>query len=740
MVKVKEFPHLSPDGTINVEAWLQHAAKQYSKTDMAIIRHASVLAKLAGEERPTLTGISCLEQGLSMAEILIDLQLDAETIAAALVYSSAHLAGLSSEDIRDHLGENVTKLVRGTIQMDAIRTMHSIEGKDHSHIENIRKMLLAMVEDMRVVLIKLAERTSIMRTLDVFDEKTCYGIAKETMEIYAPLANRLGIGQIKWELEDRSLRYIEPIAYKEIAGLLHETRIAREKYIQDFIDLLSAQLTANAVTHFEVNGRVKHIYSIYRKMLKKKVGFSQLYDLNAVRVLVDTIEDCYAALGAVHSTWQPISHEFDDYIATPKPNGYRSIHSAVVGPENKNIEIQIRTYQMHQESEHGVAAHWLYKEGKQQKAGYEAKIAWLRQVLSWQKELVKNEAASAEISQPVIMDDTVYVSTPAGAIIDLPKGSTPLDFAYHIHSEIGHRCRGAKVNGNMVPLTYQLNTGEQVEILTGKNPNPSRDWLNPHLGYLISSRAKAKVHHWFKQQDYDINFVDGQAAIEREIQRLALPNVDLEKVASKLHFKNPKDMLAALGCGDLRMAQVLGAIQVLIEISKKTTADTSNVAVPTKAPTKPRGTGISIAGVGNLLTHTAGCCKPLPGDDIVGFITQGQGVSIHRKDCRNILSLSDEKNARLFEVDWQTNTADAYPVDIAVQALDRAGLVRDITTLIANEKLNLVGMTTTTSKSENLAQINLTVEIPDLNTLSHLLDRIKQIPNVFEIRRVKDLS
>lgn len=732
MVKIKDLPHLAPDGTINIEAWLQHAASQRTQREMQLIRNASVLSKLAGEEQPTLTGVSCLQQGLTMAEILLDLHLDAETIAASLVYCCVQFAGLSLEDVRDHLGEQVAKLVRGVTRMDAIRTLPGLDSENYAQLENVRKMLLAMVEDMRVVVIKLAERTAIMRTIEVFDETTCKQIAKETMEIYAPLANRLGIGQLKWELEDRSLRYLEPTAYHDIAKSLHESRLSREQYIQDIIDQLQTSLQESGLKEFEVQGRVKHIYSIYRKMLRKKLHFDQLYDLNAVRILVTTIEHCYTALSIVHGLWHPIQSEFDDYIATPKPNGYRSIHTAVTGPNEKNIEVQIRTFQMHKESEHGVAAHWRYKEGGEQKASYEAKIAWLRQVLAWQKDLTRKGIA-VDSTQTTIIEDRVYVFTPTGEIIELQQGSTPLDFAYHIHSEVGHRCRGAKINGTIVPLTHILKTGEQIEILTAKHPNPSRDWLNPHLGYIKSARAKAKIHHWFKLQDYDKNLADGQAMLERESQRLALANIDQEKIAHKLHFKNSKDMFAALGCGDLRMSQVLGAIQLQEELAKKSESELTQP--PLRAPTKTTGAGINIAGVGNLLTHTAQCCKPVPGDGVVGFVTQGRGVSIHRMDCPNILHLEPDHHNRLFEVDWGQAEKNTYPVDIIVDAYDRPGLVRDVTTLIANERINLIAMTTLTNRTENSAHITLTIETQGLQFLSKILDRIKQIPNVLEAKR-----
>lgn len=736
MVKIKDSLYLNSDGSVNVEAWLKHAAEFFNREDVHFIRHACVLTQLAGENHPTITGVSCLQQGLTMAEILFDLQSDKATITAALVYSSVQFTELSIDDIRDHLGEDVAKLVQGALQMNAIHTLSDHTTANHTQLENARKMLLAMVEDMRVVLIKLAERTAIMRSLKVFLPIIAKNFAQETMDIYAPLANRLGIGQLKWELEDLSLHYIEPQAYAEIATLLNERRIERDNYVQNFVTILKKALQDAHIQHFEIKGRAKHIYSIYRKMQKKKLTFQQLFDLNAVRILVNSIEECYTALSIVHSLWQPIAKEFDDYVATPKPNGYRSIHTAVIGPNNKNVEVQIRTYQMHQASEHGVAAHWQYKEGAQQKADYQAKIAWLRQVLDWQKELAKTGAAPQEAETTTFMDDRVYVFTPGGDIVDLPQGATPLDFAYHIHSEVGHRCRGAKVNGNIVPLTYTLNTGEQIEILTAKQPNPSRDWINPHLGYLTTARAKAKVHHWFKLQDYDKNCVDGQALLERECQRLAihLNEIDQEKLAQKLHFKIKKDMFAALGSGELRMVQIINAIQAQQESNKKITEENTNV-IPLRPSKQSTPKGINIAGIGNLLTHTARCCKPVPGDAAIGFITQGHGVALHRRDCPNVLNLDEEKQQRLVEIDWGTKENQLYPIDIFIEAYDRPGLIRDISTLIASEKIPLISFNSATNKTDNIAHVNITVEINNLSILSKLFDRIRHIPNVLDVKR-----
>jgi GTP pyrophosphokinase len=731
MVKIKNSLYLNEDGSINLEAWLHHAAMQRNQGDFKLIRQASILSQIVGETKVTPTNISCLQQGLTMAEILLDLHLDKETIAAALIYSGATYAELCPETINDHLGPQVTKLIEGTKQMDAIR-ISNMATIYQTQLENMRKMLLAMVKDMRVVLIKLAERLTTMRTLDNLAEETRQPYAQETLDIYAPLANRLGVGQLQWELEDLSLHYLEPEVYGKIASLLQERLVDREAYVQTLIVELRTVLENAHLQNFQLHGRVKHIHSIYRKMQQKKLAFKELYDLNAIRILVNTVKDCYNALSIIHGLWPPINGQFDDYIATPKSNGYRSIHTAVLGPGHKTLEIQIRTHQMHQESEHGLAAHWQYKENSQQNESYQTKIAWLRQVLEWQKELVKRGKATVP-GLTTVLDDRIYVFTPNGDIIDLPKGATPLDFAYHIHSEVGHRCRGAKINGAIVPLTYQLKIGEQVEILTTKQGTPSRDWLNPNLGYLYTARAKAKAHHWFKNQDYDKHIDDGQALFDKECQRLGLLAIDQEKLAHKLHFKTKKEMLAALGSGDLRFSQLLNVIQAQEPVQE------ANLAIePEILLGKPRSSlpeGITIAGVTDLLTQTAGCCKPVPGDTIQGFITQGRGIVLHRNDCVHLLNLESNKQNRLVSANWGEEVSQIYPVDVSVEAYDRPGLVRDISTLIANEKLNLIALTLSSNKLEPKAFINLTIEISNLTSLSKVLDRIKQVPNVVDVRR-----
>ncbi len=738
MVKIREkqMPVLA-NGSINYEIWLSHIAEKLDTNNINLLRNACILAQLAGEEEPNFCGESCLHQGLVMAEVLADLNLDQETIAAAIIHSSVQYADLSREDIQEHLGDTIADLINGVSKMDAVSTLEhhsSIHDQDHVQIDSLRRMLLAMVEDVRVVLIKLAERVYMMRVAHILSNIRRPQLAKETLAIYAPLASRLGIGQLKWELEDLSFRYIDPETYKRIAKLLASRRIDRDKYVENVIATLEEQLHKEGIHAPQIHGRAKHIYSIYRKMQRKNIDFAQIYDATAVRVLVPTIKDCYTVLSTVHSLWKHIPEEFDDYVATPKPNGYRSIHTAVVGPENKNIEVQIRTFDMHEESELGVAAHWIYKEGGTHRSGYEEKIAWLRQVLEWQQELSEQDQPLEEIRAQAF-DDRVYVFTPANHIVDLPRGSTPVDFAYNIHSEVGHRCRGAKINGKIVPLTHKLSTGEQVEIITAKEAGPSRDWLNPHHGYLKSSRAKAKILHWFKQQDYDKNLARGEDMFAQELKRLNIDSIDIDKLAPQLNYKSGRDVLAALGCGDVRITQIHSLLQAQLRPSEEIE---SKIKTQTRPRAKKNKDDITVSGVGNLLTHIARCCKPVPGDPIIGYITFGRGVSIHNRNCPNIVEASKAKQERLVEVEWGEETKDSYPVDILITANDRAGVARDITNVLSNAKVSLLALNTEKNKTENIVTVSLTIEIDDISQLSRILEQMNQLPNVHEVKRKRD--
>ncbi|OGV46592.1 MAG: GTP diphosphokinase, partial [Legionellales bacterium RIFCSPHIGHO2_12_FULL_42_9] len=527
-----------------------------------------------------------------------------------------------------------------------------------------------MVDDVRVVLIKLAERLCVLRTSVPMPEAMRCQIATEAMSIYAPLANRLGIGAIKWEMEDLAFRYLQPDKYKAIASGLKAKRLERDAYVDCIVKTLNQHLTQMHIVHFAVYGRSKHIHSIYRKMERKNVQLQEIYDATAVRILVETTPQCYEVLGLVHTLWQQVMVEFDDYIAHPKSNGYQSLHTAVQGLEGRVFEVQIRTFQMHEQAEMGVAAHWKYKEGGVRKRqAHERKIEWLREVLAWHRDMAINKGVTETVEKE-FLDDRVYVFTPDGDVLDLPWGVTPLDFAYHVHTDMGHRCRGAKVNGRIVPLTYALKTGDKIEILTGKDLRPSRDWINSHLGYLKTSRAKAKVLHWFKMQDYDKNKCEGQELLDNELKILGIKSERLYEVLPALGLKNIDDLRAAIGRGDMKLGQV---------ISHLTPMDAPVVNLARVQPVVKQDTlrsDLCIEGVGRLLTHMARCCQPLPGESVIGYITVARGVSVHRQDCFNIVHASERQKKRFLEVSWGTNLRERYMVDVLMRAFDRPGLLR----------------------------------------------------------------
>jgi GTP pyrophosphokinase len=742
MVTVRQDQPLLEDGRLNAEQWLQLLSDKVEIADVAQIRYACHLAETAqflneDEFQPTDTGwpdgYGCMNVGIEMAEILADLQLDQDTLVAAIIYRAVRERRIDIDLVRQKLGETVASLIEGVLQMAAIGTLvvpvnKSVLGQQQSQMDNIRKMLVAMIDDVRVALIKLAERTCAIRAVKNAGRQRKMRVAREVFDVYAPLAHRLGIGHIKWELEDLSFRYLEPVSYKRIATLLEEKRLDRQQYIDDVIELVQNSLTRMGIDA-EINGRAKHIYSIWRKMQRKKIPFDQVYDVRAIRILVPEVRDCYAVLGVVHSLWKHIPQEFDDYIASPKPNGYSSLHTAVLGPKGRTLEIQIRTHDMHEDAELGVCAHWLYKgtDTKSKQDAYEQKITWLRQVLQWQDDMGNLDGLGEELDIGV-SQDRVYVFTPNGHVVDLPSGSTPLDFAYRVHTEVGHACRGAKVDGKIVPLTYSIKTGQQIKILTAKEPKPSRDWLNPDLGYLATSRARAKVQHWFKEQARDQNIVDGREMLDGELKRLSIEDIDLQSLSEKLSLKNADDLHARIGAGDLRLGQVVHAAQSFVRPA---------VAKPLelKKPKERTHDDIQVQGVGSLLTTLASCCKPVPGDPIVGYITRGKGVSIHKQDCSNIIYLQRKEDERIISVDWGSDPEDTYPVDVAITAYDRAGLLRDITLIMANEKINLTSMNTLSNKDSNIANITITAEISDLSDLSRVITKILQLPNIIDAYR-----
>lgn len=633
------------NGALDTAAWLCVIVTKYpDPADQKLLQQSIALAAFS-EERKNVYGDSLLAQGLTMANILSDLNTDVSTLVATILYSAVQNTDLSLEDVSEHLGAKIASLIQGALKMAGISELYQAITKTaqlQHNIDNIRKMFLAMIDDVRIVLIKLAEILYTLRHAKLLAEKEKQKIASEAMYIYGPLANRLGMIRIKWELEDLAFRYLEPKKYAEISQALQESRIKREKYIATVIAEITGLLRQAKIKGFQVTGRAKHIYSIYRKMTRKKVEIGGIYDASAIRILVPTVEDCYTALSFIHERWKPIPQEFDDYIANPKPNGYRSIHTAVIGPNRKTVEIQMRTYTLHNEAELGVAAHWIYKEGAKQQVTYENKITWLRQLLDWQRDVAADNKKN-EIQE--IFGDRIYVVTPAGDIVDLQCGATPLDFAYHVHSDLGHCCCGAKANGNIVPLTYQLKTGEKVEIITAKKPRPSRDWLNPNLGFLKTARAKSKVLQWFKKQEQEKHIIAGQELLSKELKRLNLKPVALDKIAKTLEFRTNDDLLNALGAGELKMSAVL-------EVIEPRTVSTVPV-IEFKSPAKKSAASeIKIDDIDNLLTHLANCCCPVPGDKIIGYITQTRGISIHKQSCSNVLNAQKVRPERLLPVSW----------------------------------------------------------------------------------------
>lgn len=740
MVQVRADYPRNADGTLDIDGWLDGLLATHAAGDRSVLWRACQLSHAAEAVAIVSDKIwspytSSFMTGLEMAEILAGLHLDQDSLVAAILYRAVREDKLPLATVRAQFGDSVATLIEGVLRMAAI-SMAAVDGgepvfgRGSNQSEQIRKMLVTLIDDVRVALIKLAERTCAIRAVKNNPAKR-EQVAREVANVYAPLAHRLGIGHIKWELEDLSFRYLQPDAYKKIASLLDEKRRDRDRFIAEVTDALRQRLAAEGI-EAEVFGRAKHIYSIWRKMRRKNIRFSEVYDIRAVRVLVNDLRDCYAALGIVHSLWPNIPHEFDDYIASPKDNGYRSLHTAVYGPEGKTLEVQIRTRAMHDEAEYGVCAHWQYKgvDVNARNAFYERKVSWLRQVLEWHEEMGGIEDWTSEFGSEAT-HDRIYVFTPDGHVVDLATGATPLDFAYAVHTDIGHRCRGAKVNSRIVPLSTALQTGDQVEIITGKEKQPSREWLRASLGYLKTARARAKVRHWFRQQDREQHIAIGRSMLEKEFSRLALNSLDYKAVASKLGFAGVEDMFVAVGAGDQGVGQILHAAQSLLELPEARQFD----LLPASSPAATPEGDFHFSGVGNLLTHVAQCCRPLPGDLILGYITIGRGVSIHREDCPNLLQLQANEPERIIQVDWGQQARAAWPVEIEIEAFDRPGLLRDITTLLANERVNLLGTHSWSDRERNTATLLLTLEVTGLDALGILLSKISRLPNIIRAGR-----
>ncbi|WOG25536.1 GTP diphosphokinase [Endozoicomonas sp. 8E] len=744
MVKVREDHPVRFDGSVDLDAWLVRMQESFGVTGTDRLRAACELSRWAElearQQADTVwpTGLGCFRTGLEMVEILAELRLDTETLVAAALYRAVREHRLSMKQVEEDFGKTVVRLIKDVQGMAAISELLNpartqVLDQSQDQLEKVRKMLVSIIDDVRVALLKLAERTCAIRALRDADKDKRRRVAREVFEIYAPLAHRLGIGYIKWELEDLSFRYLNPQDYKRIARLLDEKRTDRQQYIDHVVNQLR-QALGEAQIEANVYGRAKHIYSIWRKMKRKGLDFRDLYDIRAFRVITKEVRDCYAALGVVHSLFNHIPQEFDDYIATPKENGYRSLHTAVFGPEGKTLEVQIRTEAMHEEAELGVCAHWKYKgtDVNTKSDSYEEKLNWLRNVMEWHEEL-GDLGGIAEEWRSDVEPDRIYVFTKAGHVVDLSLGATPIDFAFRIHSEVGLKCRGAKVGGRIVPLNHNLKTGDQVEILTGTNVQPSRDWLNPDLGYVNTNRARAKITNWLKKQDRDSNIVDGSSQLNAELKRLALTGVDFNDLLPHTPFKEMDDMYAAIGAGDYRVTQAVALAQRELEPDEE-----KEFEIRTRAPQeKVSDSTITIDGVGNLMTQMAGCCQPVPGDPIIGYITIGRGVTIHRQDCNNALNLQELEPERLIEVNWGYSPEYMYPVEIIITAYDRSGLLRDITIVLANERVNVLSVQTRTSKEDNIANMLLTVEVQSLQQLSKVLAKVNQLPNVVEVARYR---
>ena len=688
------------------------------------------------QEKLDPTQYELMWDGIEMAEILYGLNMDDDSLVAAMLFPLVKGNIIDLVQVKEDFSNQVKNLVKGVLEMENIRQLSSNSASD-LQIDNIRRMLLAMVDDFRCVVIKLAERITYLRTKNRYSEEDIVLAAKECSHVYAPLANRLGIGQLKWELEDYCFRALHPQCYRQIAKFdLGERRVDREKYIANFVADLTASLKEE-LAEVQVYGRPKHIYSIWKKMQKKNLRFDQLFDIRAVRVIVPKLEDCYTALSIIHTQYKHLPEHFDDYIAQPKPNGYQSIHTVVIGKSDKPIEVQIRTQKMHDDAELGVAAHWKYKEGATAgRSGYEEKIVWLRKLLAWQNDIADSGDVLDEMRSQVF-DDRVYVFTPRGEVIDLPKDATPLDFAYAIHSEIGHRCIGAKVAGKIVPFTYNLKMGDQVEIITQKQPNPSRDWLNPNTGFVNTSKARSKIIAWFKKLDREKNIPIGREALEAEMIKLGLTHKQIETYAlPRYNLKQMDDLYAGIGGGDIKLNQLSHYLQSRLI---KPTAEQEDEAVLKQlnknSHQKAQNGQVIIEGVGNLMHSIARCCQPIPGDPIVGYITQGRGISIHKADCEQLFELQSLNPTRVVEAQWGSYAGEGLSLTIRIIANDRNGLLRDVSAIMANEKVNVLSVASRIDAKRSLAIINMEIQMNNVAMLNKILARITLLDDVIEARR-----
>jgi GTP pyrophosphokinase len=672
---------------------------------------------------------AAIAEGRDIANIVESLELPANLNAAAAIYPLIRENLLDIKSIDNSELSDLSRIILGLVQLGQFSLPEDWQPGEALAVEQseaLRKMLLAIVSDVRLVLVRIAEQLYRLRQAKSSSRDTQKKLAVETREIYAALASRLGVWQFKWELEDLAFRYLEPDTYKSIAKALNEKRTEREEFIELVTSTIQAELKKQSI-EAEISGRPKHIYSIWRKMQRKDRGLEALYDIRAVRLLVDDVKDCYAALGAVHNLWSYLPGEFDDYIANPKDNDYRSLHTAVFGPQGKTVEIQIRSHDMHRQAELGVAAHWRYKEGGGSPAAFDQKIRFLRQIL---EPVNESDDLLGQLRDDVF-EDRVYAISPKGDVVELAANATPLDFAYHVHTQVGHRCRGAKANGRIVPLTYIVQNGDQIEIITGSQAQPSRDWLSPKLGYLASARARAKVRNWYRLQDRDQHLRQGREILDRELSRLSVRDIPNDEIVKQLKHKNMDSLCVALGAGDLTSASIATALQNIRGDEQPETLRTRR----SSRRKKKSDAAIAISGIGDLMSNFARCCRPVPPENVVGYITQGRGVSIHRADCGNFLGLNQRHPERMIEVSWGESETATYPVELRLRAMDRSGLLRDISAVLADEKANVTTLSTHTDKKSLETVMDISVDIRDLPTLSTAISRLEQIPNVISVKR-----
>ena len=711
---------------MKIERLLEALPEQTSSSDEELIRRAYEVANKAHKGQKRASGEPYINHCLAVATIMAELGAPTPTIVAALLHDSVEDTDLTLDDLEHDFGSEVAQLVDGVTKLTQLpRVSRSNQGERPERRElaneTLRKTFLAMGDDVRVVVIKLADRLHNMRTLSHLSADRRERIAVETIEIFAPLASRLGIWQIKWELEDLAFRYVHPDEYKLLADQVAIRRVDREenmKAIREDVELLLQETEIEA----EVRARPKHLYSIYRKMERKDVPFEEVYDVRGVRVLLESESGCYTALGVIHNRWKPVPGTFDDYIATPKDNFYQSLHTAVIFDDGKTVEVQIRTPEMEENAEFGIAAHWRYKEGRVRDDGFERRVNWLRSLMEWRQDIT-DAGDFVDAMKSDVFEDRVFVFTPQGDVIDLPVNSTPIDFAYHIHTEIGHRCRGARVGGKLVSLDTKLNTGNSVEILTTKRGGPSRDWLNPSLEMVKSQRARSKIRQWFRKQDREQNISHGRQLVDREVRRLGIQEFDIDSLAEEMDFPSGNELLAAVGVGDINLGKIVN----------RAVEREDPIPEPIDRPRAPKESiEVSVLGLTGLLTQLGRCCNPVPGDPIIGYVTRGRGATIHRQDCPNVLRIKDKE--RLVSVSWG-KAKDTYPVSVQIRAYDRDGLMRDVSTLVSNEGISMSSIHVSTE--ESLAIFDLVMGITDLSQLSRVLNRLEALPNVLEARRIQ---